>query len=364
MNVGVIGCGNISGAYFKNGLVFNQMKITACADLRKDAAEVKAWEFGIRAMSVEELLDNPEIDIVLNLTTPQSHVEVNRMALDAGKHVYCEKPFGLDREGAREVLELAAKKKLRVGCAPDTFLGGGHQTCRNLIDSGLFGKITSGTAFMLCHGHEAWHPTPGFYYKQGGGPLFDMGPYYITALVNLLGPVAKVSAMSNRSCDVRDGIKTNAGKTFPVEVDTHVTALLEFESGAVVTLITSFDVWKHSDYRDIELHGTEGSIHIPDPNCFNGDIRFYKSELCADWCKADNPNIYNDNMRGIGLADMATGILLGRPHRCSGALAYHVLDVMCSIGDASAKGKTLKLESRCARPAKIPAGLKPGELDR
>ena len=363
MNVGLIGCGNISRAYLNNGKVFKQMAIKACADARPEAAAACAAEFGLKAVSVDALLADPAIDAVLNLTTPQSHVEINRRALEAGKHVHGEKPFGLDRDGAREVLALARAKGLRVGCAPDTFLGGGHQTCRKLLDDGLIGRVVSGTAFMLCHGHESWHPAPAFYYQKGGGPLFDMGPYYITALVNLLGPVRQVSAMTNRSTDLRQGIKANVGKTFPVEIDTHVAALLEFHSGAVITLITSFDIWKHSGLKDIELHGTEGSLHIPDPNCFNGDIRFFKAGLSADWAPVDNAFIYNDNMRSIGLADMAAGIAAKRPHRCSGDLAFHVLDVMCSICDAAAAGKAIPLASTCERPAPLPAGLKHGELD-
>ncbi len=250
-----------------------------------------------------------------------------------------------------------------MGCAPDTFLGGGHQTCRALIDSGLIGKVVAGTAFMLCHGHEAWHPNPGFYYLKGGGPLFDMGPYYITALVNLLGPVKKVVSVNTRSTDLRTGLKVNENRSFPVEVDTHVAAILEFVSGAVITLITSFDVWKHSDYRDIELYGTEGALHLPDPNCFNGPIRFFKAGLSADWSAADNSFNYNDNMRGIGLADMAAGIERNRPHRCSGTLAYHVLDVMCSILKAGREERAVMLESSCERPEPLRKGLKFGELD-
>ena len=312
---------------------------------------------------VEELLADPAIDIVLNLTTPQSHTEIDRRALEAGKHVYSEKPFGLDRESGKEILELAERNLLRTGCAPDTFLGGGHQTCRKLIDDGLIGKVVAGTAFMLCHGHESWHPAPAFYYLKGGGPLFDMGPYYITALVNMLGPVRKVVSVNTRSTDCRTGIKVNVNKTFPVEVDTHIAAILEFVSGAVITLITSFDVWKHSSYCDIELYGTEGALHIPDPNTFNGGIRFFKAGLCADWAMADNPFLYNDNMRSLGLADMAKGIETKRPHRCSGALAYHVLDVMCSIIEAGREERAVMLESSCDRPAPLPLGLTFGELD-
>lgn len=361
--VGLIGCGNISGIYMENIAKFtDQLKLVACADIRPEAAEACAKANGVKAVSVDELLADPEIDIVLNLTTPQSHVEINTRALEAGKHVYCEKPFGLDRESAKAVIELAAKKGLRVGCAPDTFLGGGHQQCRSLVDSGMIGKIVSGTAFMLCHGHEAWHPAPAFYYLKGGGPLFDMGPYYITALVNMLGPVKRVVAMANRSTDLRQGLKVNAGKTFPVEIDTHITANLEFEQGAIVTLITSFDIWKNSGYGDIELHGTDGSLHEPDPNCFNGDIRFFQAGVAADWTKGDVFFGYTENSRCLGLADMAAGIEEGRPHRASGELAYHVLDVMCSIIDAAREGTAVKIESTCARPAALAEGLKFGEL--
>ena len=363
MKAGLIGCGNISDAYLKNAAVFQHLRLVACADIREEAAKEKAEKYGLKHLTVEALLADPEIETVLNLTTPQSHTEIDRKALLAGKHIYSEKPFGLDAASGREVLELAKQKNLRVGCAPDTFLGGGHQTCRALLDSGLIGRVVAGTAFMLCHGHEAWHPNPGFYYLKGGGPLFDMGPYYITALVNLLGPVKKVVSVNTRSTDLRTGLKVNENRSFPVEVDTHVAAILEFVSGAVITLITSFDVWKHSDYRDIELYGTEGALHLPDPNCFNGPIRFFKAGLSADWSTADNSFNYNDNMRGIGLADMAAGIERNRPHRCSGTLAYHVLDVMCSILKAGREERAVMLESSCERPEPLRKGLKFGELD-
>ena len=363
MKVGLIGCGNISRAYLNNGATFNQMKIVACADLRPEAAEARAAEFGLKAMSVDDLLADPQIDTILNLTTPQSHIEINLRAIEAGKNVHCEKPFGLDREGARHVVKRAAEKKLRVGCAPDTFLGGGHQTCRKIIDDGQIGRVVCGTAFMLCHGHESWHPAPAFYYQKGGGPLFDMGPYYLTALVNMLGPVKKVVSINTRSTDLRQGIKVNVGKTFPVEIDTHVSALLEFVSGAVITLITSFDVWKHSGLKDIELHGTEGSLHVPDPNCFDGDIRLFKAGLLSDWAPVDNAFIYNGNMRGIGLADMAAGIAANRPHRCNGDLAFHVLDIMCAICESAEKDDAIFIQSTCERPAPLPVGLTAGNLD-
>ena len=363
MKVGLIGCGNISRAYLLNGKVFKQSSICKCADLKKEAAQARASEFGMEAMSVDQLLADDEIEAVLNLTTPESHVSVNMAALEAGKHVYCEKPFALNREDGRKVMQLAESKGLRVGCAPDTFLGGGHQMCRKLVSGGLIGKVVSGVAFMMCHGHESWHPAPGFYYRKGGGPLFDMGPYYITALVNILGPVKRVCAMSTRSTDLRAGLKVNAGKTFPVEIDTHVTALLEFSSGAFITLITSFDVWKHSNLPNIELYGTDGSLHVPDPNCFNGQISLFKGGLSSDWAPIDNVFRYNDNMRGIGLADMCDAIRLGRRHRCCGELAFHVLDVMCSICDSAETGCFTDVASACEQPAPLDERLTEGKLD-
>ena len=363
MKVGVIGCGNISGAYLNNGPIFGkQMQFVACADRVPEAAKASAEKYNLKAMTVEKLLADPKIDMVLNLTTPQGHVEINTRALEAGKHVYCEKPFALDRKEGKKVIALAKKNKLRAGCAPDTFLGGGHQRCRNLIDENLIGKVVAGTAFMMNHGHESWHPAPAFYYLKGGGPLFDMGPYYITALVNMLGPVKKVVAINSRSVDTRIGIRVNAGKTFPVEVDTHIAATLEFKSGAIITLITSFDTWMHSCHCNIELQGINGALHVPDPNSFNGEITFFKAGLTSDWAKASSPFIYNDNMRGIGLADMADAVVKNRKHRASGELAFHVLDVMCSIGESSSSGKAVKLESTCERPDALPLGLKTGEL--
>ena len=363
MKAGIIGCGNISGAYMKHARTFRHLQITKCADLNMDAAKARAEEFHLTAASVNELLNSDDIDIILNLTTPQAHTEIDLRALEAGKHIYSEKPMGLDSDSVRKVMTLAETKGLRAGCAPDTFLGGGHQTCRKLLDDGLIGKVIGGTAFMLCHGHESWHPSPGFYYLHGGGPLFDMGPYYITALVNLLGPVRRIVSINTRSTDLRTGIKVNQNKTFPVEVDTHISAILEFASGAVINLITSFDVWKHSNYSDIELYGTEGSLHIPDPNAFNGPIRFFKAGLSSDWAPADNPFIYNENMRSIGLADMAAAIELNRPHRCSGVLAGHVVDVMCSILRAGKENRTIEVQSACERPAPLSLGLKYGEVD-
>lgn len=359
--VGVVGCGNISDAYFEAAKRFSGIRIVKVADMRPDAALAKAEKHGYEAVSVERLLADPEIGIVLNLTTPQSHTELNYRILESGKHAYSEKPFGLDRQSGQEVLNLAAKLGLKTGCAPDTFLGGAHQTCRSLIDGGMIGKVVSGTAFMMCHGHESWHPNPGFYYLKGGGPLFDMGPYYITALVNMLGPVRRVVAIN--SCPSAERTATAPGiygKKLPVEVNTHVAGILEFVSGAIVTMVMSFDVWRHSNHC-IELHGTEGSLRVPDPNCFGGVVELFQPHLAA-WVPVKLTHGNTDNMRSIGLADMARSLRSTVPARCSGAMAFHVLDVMCSLEEASTMGASVGISSSCERPAALPPHLPSGLL--
>ena len=365
LKAGLIGCGNISGAYLNNNEVFSHLRVVKCANRHDDAARATAERFGIQAVSVDALFRDPELDIILNLTTPDVHTEIDLRALEAGKHIYSEKPFAITREDGLKVLRLASEKGLRVGCAPDTFLGGGHQTCRKLIDSGAVGKISGGCAVMAYRGPESWHPNSGFYYKKGGGPLMDMGPYYISALVNLLGPVKRVAGFGSRAVELRLGREANQGKTYPVEVDTHVAAVLEFVSGAIINLTMSFDVFRLSGHMQtcIELWGLDGALHTPDPNMFSGEVRFANAESASDWETPENTFRYNDNMRLIGLADMAAGIELGRPHRCSGELAYHVTDVMCSILDSAEKRQTVTIESTCARPAPLREGLAPGELD-
>ena len=365
LKAGLIGCGNICGAYLRNNDVFPHVRIVKCASRRAESARAAAEEFGIRAVSVDELICDPEIDVILNLTPPAAHVELNLRALEAGKHVYTEKPFAITREEGRKVLRLAAEKGLRIGCAPDTFLGGGHQTCRKLVDDGSVGRITAGCAVMACRGHESWHPSPGFFFQRGGGPLMDMGPYYLTALVNLLGPVKRVAGFGNRAANARTGSGVNEGKIFPVEVDTHVAALLEFASGAVVNLTMSFDVFRLSGQlrNCIELWGLDGALRTPDPNTFSGEIRLANAGTPTEWETPEITFPYNDNMRLIGLADMAAGIELGRPHRCGGELVYHVSDVMWSILDAMESRQTVTVQSTCTRPAPLREGLVSGELD-
>ncbi len=362
LKTGIIGCGNISPAYFKATAQLNDLDVVACADLNMDAARVRAEEYGVRAMSVDELLADPEIKLVINLTLPQAHAAVNTAILNAGKHAHCEKPFAITRDEGKAVLALAEEKGLRVGGAPDTFLGAGLQSARKIIDDGLIGRPVSGTAVMACPGHESWHPNPGFYYLTGGGPLFDMGPYYITALIHLLGPVRRVTALNSRAFSERIATSEAAnGKVLPVEVDTHVTGILEFHSGAVITMIMSFDVKKHSSHN-IEIHGTEGSLKVPDPNHFHGENLIANGPK-DDWRAVPLIHPYADNMRGIGAADMAAAVRSGRAHRCNGEMASHVLDVMHALGESSDSGQHRTITSTCAQPAPLPADLVFGELD-
>lgn len=362
IKAGVIGCGNISQAYFDAAKKLDVLEIKSCADLNMDAAKAKADENDVFAVSVEELLADPDIQIVINLTTPQSHAAVNTLALESGKHVHCEKPFAVNRQDGLAVLALAKEKGLLTGCAPDTFLGGGLQTCRKIIDDGWIGKPVAGTAFMCCPGHESWHPNPGFYYLKGGGPMLDMGPYYLTALIHLLGPVKRVAAICGRKADERLATSEEAnGQILPVEVNTHAAGTLEFKSGAIITMVMSFDVWKHG-ISPIEIHGTNGSLKVPDPNCFDGEISIFRNGM-EDWEKVPYSHGYTDNMRSIGAADMAQAIQSGRANRCSGEMAYHVLDVMLAFDESSDTGNHIEIQSTCSQPTALPLNLQEGALD-
>lgn len=362
LDIGVIGCGTISGAYFSAARQFPVLNVAACADLDRSAAERAAERWGVPALTVEELLGRRELAMVLNLTVPQAHAEVTLRALSAGKHVYLEKPLALSREEGKRVLDAAATKDLRVGCAPDTFLGAGLQTCRRLIDSGTLGRVVAGTAFMMGPGHEGWHPNPDFYYRKGGGPVFDMGPYYLTALVQLLGPVRRVSAMAAATSPTRTiGSEPRRGERIPVEVPTHVSGTIEFVSGALVTLIMSFDVQAHTNHP-IELHGERGSMQVPDPNTFGGPVRVRLAESGV-WEEQPLVNGYTENVRGIGAADLAHAVLAGRPQRCHSSLAFHVLDVMQALHEAAAEGRHREIASRCERPEPLPLGVGGGVLE-
>ncbi len=362
IKTGIIGCGNISPAYLNSIRRLEDIEVVACADLRSERADAKAEEFGIISQPVADLLADPEIGIVLNLTTPQDHTEVNRQILNAGKHAHAEKPFGLNREEGQATLALAKSKGLLVGSAPDTFLGGGLQTCRKLIDDNWIGRPVAGTAVMACPGHESWHPNPGFYYLTGGGPVFDMAPYYITALVHLIGPITRVTAMASRPHDVRIATSEAAfGRELPVEIDTHTAGVLEFANGAIVTLVMSFDVRKHSS-NPIEIHGTEGSLKVPDPNTFGGEVFVARREH-TEWQNVPLVFPHTDNFRGIGAADLAVALRQNRPNRASGELAYHVLDVMCALDESAHQGRHITIESAPAQPAPLPMGLIEGRLE-
>lgn len=363
VKVGIVGCGNISGIYFKAGQTFEILDIVACADLIPERAKSKAEEFGIpKACSTEELLADSEIEIVVNLTIPKAHAEVSLAALEAGKHVYVEKPLAVTREDGQKILETAKVKGLMVGCAPDTFLGGGLQTCRKLIDDGWIGEPIAATAFMLCHGHESWHPDPEFYYKAGGGPMFDMGPYYLTALVSLMGPIKRVTGSTRITFPERTiTSQPKFGTKITVDVPTHVAGVMDFASGAIGTIITSFDVWASTLPR-IEIYGTMGSMLVPDPNTFGGPV-LVRRQGASDWTSMPLTHGYTENSRGIGVADMAYAIQSGRKHRANGEMAYHVLDAMHGVHDAALSGRHYELTTTCERPAPLPLGLPGWALD-
>jgi predicted dehydrogenase len=362
INVGIIGCGNICNAYFKGSKPYNILNIVACADLMPERAQATAKQHGVpRACTVDELIADPNVDVVLNLTVPNAHAAVNRAAIAAGKSVYTEKPFATNLADAKQTLDDARKKNLRAGSAPDTFLGGGIQTCIKLVRDGVIGEPVAATAFVVGHGMEHWHPNPDFFFQPGGGPMFDMGPYYITALVNLIGPVKRVTGMARATFPERTiTSQPRHGQKIKVTTPTHITGSMEFANGALGTIVTSWDVWGHHLPR-IEVHGTEASLVVPDPNCFGGPVQIKRAND-KDW--SDVPLMHSDQVgRGIGLADMAYGLVHGRPHRCNGDLAAHVVDVMSAFTESAIQGRHIATTTTCTQPAPLPVGLTPGELD-
>ncbi|MBN1922235.1 MAG: Gfo/Idh/MocA family oxidoreductase [Anaerolineae bacterium] len=348
LTTGILGCGNISEIYLKNCQALPGLALLACADIHPERTAAKAAQFDIRPLSIPELLADPAIEIIINLTPPMAHATLNLAALEAGKHVYTEKPLAVNREDGRHTVELARANRLRVGSAPDTFLGAGLQTCRKLLDEGAIGVPVAATAFMSGHGPEAWHPNPKFFYKQGAGPLFDVGPYYLTALVSLLGPVARVAGSARASFpERRITSAAHYGEIIQVEVPTHVAGVLDFANGVIGTLITSFDIWA-ANLPYIEIYGSEGTLSVPDPNTFGGPVRLWQHN--GGWREIPLIQGHSENSRGLGAADMAQAICEGRQHRANGDLAYHVLDVMHILLEASATGRHLTPESSCTRP--------------
>lgn len=362
MGVGIIGCGNISTQYLKAMADFPVLDIVGIADMRPEVAEKKAAEFGLVAMSVEDLLASDKVQIVVNLTIPRAHVDVGLRAIAAGKHVYGEKPLGISFAEGKRLLDAADKAGLRVGSAPDTFLGGAHQHARALLDSGEVGTIVGGTAFMGAPGHERWHPDPAFYYDIGGGPVLDMGPYYVTDLINLLGPVKRVMAMSAMPHTRREILsEPKKGQMMDVKVATHVAGLLEFASGAIIQMTMSFDVPAHM-HVPYELYGTKKTLLVPDPNMFGGEVKT-RPAGAQEWTVSAHSEPYADaNYRSLGVADMAQAIIDGRPHRASGALALHALEVMEAMEIASKEGRPVEITTPIERPAPLSTSLKDGKL--
>lgn len=365
IKVGVVGCGNISNAYFHGLSQFpDLLEVVACADLDDSKAKAKALEKRLpHAGTVDEVLGDPGIDLIVNLTVPKAHAEVNLAALRQGKHVYCEKPFSLSRREGVEVLNFARGRNLLVGTAPDTFLGAGLQTCRKLMDDGVIGEPVAATAFMVCRGHESWHPSPEFYYEKGGGPLFDMGPYYLTALVSLLGPIRRVSASARATFPTRTiTSEPQNGKIIEVETPTHYSGTLDFESGAVATVVMSFDVWNGKLPR-LEIYGTEGTLGCPDPNQFHEskDVYLLRGNS-SKW--EDVPLAHAHRVgRGMGVADMAKAIVSQRDHRCAGELGCHVVEVMEAFEESSRTGRHVEILSKCRKPEALPVQLATGQID-
>jgi len=363
LSVGIIGCGNISSAYFTLAPLFKGIKVVACADINMNAAELRAEEFGVTAQTVEELLANPEIDVVVNLTIPAVHYTVSKQILEAGKHVYSEKPLVLSLDEGEDLRRIAREKGLSVGCAPDTFLGGAHQLARKYIDEGGIGRITSGTCHVMSPGMEMWHPNPDFFFLPGGGPILDLGPYYIANLINLIGPVKRVAALTTMASETRTiTSEPRNGEVIPVKTPTNIHALLEFVNGATITLSASWDVWCHR-HANMELYGTDGSLFVPDPNFFGGVVeatgRNKEINALEGW---DHPFGINNqesaqgpraNYRTAGLADMAQAILEGRDARCSLDRVLHGVDVMTAILKSGETGEFISLSTTCTQPAAL-----------
>lgn len=377
--IGVVGTGDISDVYLSNLKLYGDIvEVVGCASRRASQAAEKAAKHGLPKAyaTVDELIADPAIDIVLNLTTPESHAPINLAALRAGKHVYTEKPLGATFEESHQIMDLAAEAGRYVGCAPDTFLGGRLQTCRRLIDDGSLGDILGASAFVVSHGHEWFHPNPSYFYQPGAGPLLDIGPYYVTALLALMGPVAQCAAMSSRAFGQRTiESEPRRGERIDVNVDTHVTGLLEFRSGAIATLIASFDVWD-SELPRMEIYGTKGTICIEDidpvdgPNLFGGRVLFAnvenyrwkglpRKQPMPEWTDVPVEHPFNslshrENSRGIGLVDMAYAIRDQRPARASGQMALHSVEVMEGVLISAKERRFYELTTTCERPQPIP----------
>ncbi len=363
--VGIMGAGNISAAYLRLAPLFKNLEVRGVADVLPEAAQKRANEFNVKAHTPDELLKNSEIDVIVNLTVPAAHYKVTTDILSAGKHAYSEKPFVLSVEEGKAIKKQATERKLKVGSAPDTFLGGAHQQARAIIDSGKLGKIASGTMHVLSRGMEHWHPNPDFFFQVGGGPILDLGPYYITDLISLVGPIKRVTAFTGMARAEREVTAEGPFKGTFIKVGTPTTihAVLEFANGAIITLGASWDVSSHG-HHNIELYGTEGTVYVPDPNFFNGDVtitdRAGVKEVVTPWDhpfgKAnqdlDKPNP-RANYRNAGLSDMMDSLETGKTARCDIDVALHAIDVMTSILKAGETGQVITLSTTCERPAAL-----------
>ena len=364
LGIGIIGAGNISTSYLRLAPLFKGLEVRAVADVNMDAAKARGEEFNVRAQSVDDLLANPDLDVVINLTIPDAHYGVTKRILEAGKHAYSEKPLVLTLEQGVTLRDLAKAKGLAVGCAPDTFLGGAHQQARAALDEGRVGQITAGSAAVLNHGMEHWHPNPDFFFLPGAGPMLDLGPYYVADLINFLGPVARVGALtSSAQAERRISNGPRDGETVPVKTPTNIHALLEFHSGATITLSTSWDVWHHKR-NHFELYGTEGTLYVPDPNFFGGTVEIGgKDGSLTELPPWDHPfGVPNQehgdrgplaNYRTAGLADMVAALQEGRDARCSLERTLHGVEVMTACLKSGETGQFVTLTTTCTRPAAL-----------
>lgn len=363
LGLGIIGCGNISTSYLRLAPLFKGLEVRAVADVNMEAAQARAEEFGVKAQTVDDLLANKDVDVVINLTVPDAHYAVSKRILEAGKHAYSEKPLVLSLEEGVTLRDLAKSKGLAVGCAPDTFLGGAHQQARAALDEGRIGTVTAGSAAVLNHGMEHWHPNPDFFFLPGAGPMLDLGPYYVANLINLLGPVRRVAALTSSAATTRTiSNGPRDGETVPVKTPTNIHALLEFHTGATITLSTSWDVWHHKR-NHFELYGTEGTLYVPDPNFFGGSVEIggrdgSLTEL-APWDHPFGINNQNHNGRDLanyrtaGLADMVAALQQGRDARCSLERTLHGVEVMMACLKSGETGEFVTLTTTCTRPAAL-----------
>ena len=363
LGIGIIGCGNISAAYLRLAPLFKGLEVRAVSDINMEAATTRAAEFNTKAQSVDDLLANPALDIVINLTIPDAHYPITKRILEAGKHAYSEKPLVLTLEQGTTLRDLAKAKGLSVGCAPDTFLGGAHQQARAILDEGTIGEITTGNAAIQAHGPESWHPSPEFFYQPGAGPVMDMGPYYIATLINLLGPVKRVGALTSSAEGERTiGSGPRQGQKIKVNTPSNIQALLEFHSGATISFSASWDVWHHKR-NHFELYGTKGTLYVPDPNFFGGTVEVAlaggEAQVQSPWDHPFGKINQNHNGRDLanyrtaGLADMAQAHMEGRDHRCSLERTLHGVDVMTSILKSGETGQFITLTTTCTRPAAL-----------